>query len=80
MFPCVACKRYSVIELPIKPITYIQGYKVEATGLEICGNCSCSSKSFYELPQLLRLIDSLSYSCCPPDAVVIKYEEEWKIL
>lgn len=64
-------------DIQIKPLTYVEGYRVEATGLDICENCTTPAKTFEEFPKLLRLINDLGISCCPPDAVTIRYHDGW---
>lgn len=77
---CIHCNTVnSTIELDIKPYTYVSGYKVEATGLDICTNCGSKFFSFYRIGELCSLIENLSFSCCMTDAVIIKYKNGWNI-
>jgi len=73
---CIKCLA-NTYAINVKPLTYIDGYRVEASGLEICEDCKMKSVILEELPQLLRLVDSLRMSCCPSDAVIIRYDDGW---
>jgi len=76
VYRCVICLGQTQ-SLHVKPMTYVEGYRVEATGLEICKNCTTPAKTFEEFPKLLKLVETLGMSCCPPDAVTIRYHDGW---